>query len=180
MNWPIEALLTLRLVHIASAALLVGGVFFNHLLLRPTLERIPPPQQAVVATRIGHLFVYLAWGTLALLVTTGLLRLWQMRLLERLFEPTFWMDYRYARWLAVMMGGWTIAVIDAAVLTFIARPMLLRRLPLNPRPDPAAMQRRRDVQMRVSKWVDRIILVNLVATSAALIAGASLAYGGIR
>jgi len=178
MVWPREAIMALRMVHIASAALLIGAVFFNHFLLRPTLERIPPPQQAVVASRIGHLFVYLAWGTLALLLASGLLRLLSMWLLDNLFTLDFWTQ-RYGRWLAVMMGGWTVAVIDATILTFLTRPILLRRLSLNPRPSPVAMQERRDTQVRVAKWVERMVLVNLIATLVALVAGASLLYGGI-
>ncbi len=178
MVWPNEALLTLRMVHIASAVLLVGGVFFNHFILRPTLERIPPPQQAVVATRIGHLFVYLAWGTLALLITSGLLRLLSLWYLDDLFRPGFWTE-KYGRWLAVMMAGWTVLAVDAAILTFIFRPILLRRLSLNPRPNPAAMQDRRDTQVRVAKWVDRLILINLLAGTVGIVAGASLLYGGI-
>lgn len=179
MDWSSrEVLVTLRIVHIVSATLLVGGVFFNHFLLRPALSRIPPPQQGIISAAIGNFFVYLAWITLALLIASGLLRLHAIGLLSQLGEGSFWSS-RYGRWLAIMIGGWFIATIDATFLTFIARPLLLSRLPLIPRPPADAMQEKRNTQVRVGKWVERLILLNLVATGVALIAGASLSFGGL-
>jgi len=186
--WPPEAQMALKMTHDISAALLVGGVFFNYFLLRPTLKRIPPPQQAIVATRIGHLFVYLAYGTLALLFISGFLRLYQLGILDlesgfggffhsNFFKAHFW-ETKYARWLLVMIGGWAVAIIDATILTFVTRPILLKRLTLTPRPTPAGMQERRENQVRVAEWLERVVLINVIVTTAALIAGASLVYGG--
>ncbi len=178
MEWPLWALTLLRIIHIGSAALLIGGLFFNYVLLRPTLTLIPPPQHVVVNTRIGTLFVYLAWITLGLLVASGLLRLEAMGLLDNLASADFWLG-RYGRWLGVMLAGWLIATIDAAILTFVTKPILRRRLPLNPRPTATTMHRRRDTQILVSEWVERLLLVNLIALLMALIAGASLMFGGL-
>jgi hypothetical protein len=173
-----EVLLTLRLVHIISAAVLVGSVFFNYFILRPALARIPPPQQGIVSAAIGNFFVYLAWITLALLIASGLLRLQAMGILSLLGNASFWSS-GYGRWLAVMIGGWFVATLDAALLTFIARPLLLRRFPLMPHPVATAVQGRRETQVWVGRWVERLVLLNLIATVVAMIAGASLQFGGL-
>jgi len=173
-----EVLLTLRIIHIGSAVVLVGGVFFNHFVLRPALTRIPPPQQGIVSAAIGNFFVYLAWTTLALLIASGLLRLHAMGTLSLLGKASFW-DSSYGRWFAIMIGGWLVATLDATFLTFIARPTIMRRLPLLPHPPATAAQDQRETQMRMGKWVERLVLLNLIATVVALIAGASLVYGGL-
>ncbi len=179
MDWSSkEVLLTLRLVHITSAAVLVGGVFFNHFLLRPALARISPAQQGVVSAAIGKSFVYLAWGTLILLIASGFLRLHAMGTLSLLWEASFW-STSYGRWLAIMIGGWVVATLDATLLTFIARPLLMRRLPLIPRPTVDDMTGRREGQIQVGLWVDRLILLNLIATVVSMIAGGSLLFGGL-
>ncbi len=186
--WPNEALAAIKMAHDLAAAALVGGVFFNYYLLRPTLKRIPPPQQAIVATRIGHLFVYLAYGSLAVLFISGFLRLYQLGTLDLengvggffdsvFFTSHFWTT-KYARWLLVMIAGWTVAIIDATILTFITRPVLLKRLTLIPRPTPSGMQDRRENQVKVAEWLERVVLINVIVTTTAAIAGASLVYGG--
>ncbi len=71
-----------------------------------------------------------------------------------------------------------MATMDATFLTFFTRPILLKRLTLVPRPTPSGMQERRENQVRVAEWVERTVLLNLVSTTIALVAGASLLYGG--
>ena len=82
-----QMLLTLRLIHIFSAAFLVGAGIFNYFLLRPTLRLIPPAHAVVVAQRVGTLFTYLGWTALVLLFLSGLSRLYMLGALNILTDP---------------------------------------------------------------------------------------------
>lgn len=65
-------------VHVSSAAVWVGGMFFVQFCLRPAAMVLPPPQRVpLLADALGR---FVRWITLAvvLLWTTGLARFWQV------------------------------------------------------------------------------------------------------
>jgi uncharacterized membrane protein len=68
----------LAFVHVASAAVWVGGMFFMQFCLRPAAMELPPPQR--VPLLAGALGRFLRWIALAvvLLWATGLTRFWQV------------------------------------------------------------------------------------------------------
>ena len=63
------------IVHIYSAIVLVGSMFFNAFILGPALKRIPPAQAATVGDKIGGGLRIAGPVTLVLLGITGFMRL---------------------------------------------------------------------------------------------------------
>ena len=177
-QWPEWALMALRMSHTIAGGLLLGAVFFNYVFLLPALKKIPVTQQIMVNMQIGTSVMYLSWSALAVLLSTGILRLYTIHKLPDLLTGMFW-TASYGRWLAVMMVGWIVVFNTLILLTFILRPVLVKRLAVNPTPTAAIMQLRRNSQMSASTVVDRVHLINLVAASCAVIAGSSLMFDGI-
>src|SRR5918996_4984535 len=73
------------IVHIYSAIVLVGSMFFNAFILGPALKRIPPAQAATVGDKIGGGLRIAGPVTLVLLGVTGFLRLHYYKLLGKFF-----------------------------------------------------------------------------------------------
>jgi uncharacterized membrane protein len=68
----------LAFVHVSSAAVWVGGMFFMQFCLRPAAMALPPPQRVpLMADALGR---FVRWIALAvvLLWATGLARFWQV------------------------------------------------------------------------------------------------------
>lgn len=168
-------LLTLRTIHILAAAFLVGAVIFNYFLLRPSLRLIPPAHAVVIAQRVGNLFTYLGWIALGLLVLSGFFRLGDpMALLTLELYKT-----SYGRALGLMIFFWFLTVVSSTIMTFVLRPKLVRKLPVDSNPTLADVEKRRADQMAASAWLDRLQLLNVITSTLALIAGASVSLGGL-
>jgi len=68
----------LAFVHVSSAAVWVGGMFFMQFCLRPAAMALPPPQRVpLLADALGR---FVRWIALAvvLLWATGIARFWQV------------------------------------------------------------------------------------------------------
>lgn len=65
-------------VHILAAMFWIGGMLFFSLVLVPSLRGLPPPQRADLMSRIGQRYRRAGWISLAVLLATGLLRLYQL------------------------------------------------------------------------------------------------------
>ena len=105
-------LLTLRLIHIFSAAFLVGAAIFNYFLLRPALRLIPPAHAVVVAQRVGTIFTYLGWTALVLLFLSGLSRLYMLGALNILTDLELYTT-SYGRSLGFMILFWFLTVASS-------------------------------------------------------------------
>jgi uncharacterized membrane protein len=171
-------LLILRLIHVLAAATLVGSVIFNYFLLRPTLKLIPPAHAVVIAQRVGSLFTYTGWTALILLFLSGLLRVY---FTDRLWLLVSFDLYAHApgRALALMLLFWLLTVASSSYMTFALRPKLMKKLIVSSNPTLADVEKRRQDQMTASAWLDRLQLINLITSTLALIAGASIALGGL-
>lgn len=168
-------LLTLRIIHIFAAATLVGSVIFNYFFLRPALNLIPPAHAVVIAQRVGTLFTYSGWTAYILLLLSGVLRLADPFIV---FKPNFYAS-SYGRSLGVMILSWFIAVVSSAIMTWILRPKLIKKLTVSANPTLADVEKRRTTQMAASTWLDWLQLVIVIFASLALIAGASVGFGGL-
>ena len=170
-------LLILRLIHIIAAATLVGSVIFNYFLLRPTLKLIPPAHAVVIAQRVGSLFTYTGWTALILLFLSGLLRVYYT---GRLWLLVSFDLYAHApgRALALMLLFWLLTVASSTYMTFALRPKLMKKLAVSSNPTLADVEKRRQDQMTSSARLDRFQLINLITSTLALVAGASIAMGG--
>ncbi len=173
-----QVFLALRIVHILAAMVFLGGVFFSYFLLRPTLNLIPPAHAAVVSQRVGKLFSIIALTTLGLLVASGVLRLYFSGMLDNALTAQFYAS-AYGRWLAVMVLGWLIATSDALFLTLVLRPRVLRKYPPDANPTKDEVMARRLSQYNLSIWMDRMSLLGFVSGTVAILAGASLMFGGL-
>lgn len=168
-------LLTLRVIHILAAGVLVGSVIFSYFLLRPALRLIPPAHAVVVAQRVGTLFTYLGWAALGLLFLSGLLRLADPLVVFRFHLYTS----SYGRSLAMMILFWFLTVVSSTIMTFVLRPKLMKKLSVSSNPTLADVEKRRASQIAASSWMDRLQFANAVTSTLALIAGASIAFGGL-
>ena len=171
-------LLTIRLIHIFSAGVLVGSVIFNYFLLRPALRLIPPAHAVVIAQRVGTLFTYTGWSALVLLFLSGLTRLYLTGDLGILISRELFI-HGHGRSLALMILSWLTAVVSSSIMTFTLRPRLMRKLLVGSNPTLADVEKRRTTQMESSVWLDRLQLLNVITSISAMIAGASIMYGGL-
>jgi uncharacterized membrane protein len=171
-------LLTLKITHDVAAAVLVGSVIFNYFLLRPALPLIPPAHAVVIAQRVGNLFTYTGWTALGFLFLSGILRLYYGGNLGFIITLDLY-TRGHGRSLALMIFFWFIAVVSSSIMTWVLRPRLIRKLSVSSNPTLADVERRRATQMEASVWLDRFQLTNLIASILALIAGVSVAYGGL-
>lgn len=171
-------LLTLRIIHILAAGTLVGSVIFNYFLLRPALRLIPPAHAVVIAQRVGTLFTYTGWTTLVLLFLSGLSRLYLTGNLGVLISLDLFV-HSHSRSLALMILSWFVTVTSSSIMTFVLRPRLMKKLSINSNPSLADVEKRRATQIEASRWLDRLQLLNVITATLALIAGASIMYGGL-
>jgi len=170
-------LLTLRVIHILSAAALLGAILFNYFLLRPSLRLIPPAHAVVIAQRVGTSFTILGLTALSLLFASGVLRLYFAGLLDQTLTWEFYLS-PFGRWLAVMVFGWLVTTVSASIMTIALRPTLVRKLDPTANPTLSDVEARRTAQLLASGWLDRLQLVNLAGSTLALLAGASTMFGG--
>jgi len=170
-------MLTLRIVHDVAGAFWVGAVIFNYFLLRPALTLIPPAHAVVVLQRVGTLFLYTGWTALGLVILTGGLRLY-LTDPWAIVTPGIYAT-SYGRSLAVMIFFWFLNVVNVALITFVLRPRLIRKLSSGAMPSLSDVEKRRLTQIAASGWLDRLNLMNVITATLALIAGASIGYGGL-
>jgi uncharacterized membrane protein len=169
---------TLRIIHIFAAAVWVGSVIFNFYLLRPALRLIPAAHAVVIAQRVGTLFTYTGWTALGLLVFSGVLRLHYNEDLAQIFTLELYTT-SYGRALGMMIFFWFLTVVDVAIISFVLRPRLIKKLSASSNPKLADVEKRRITQVEASLWLDRLNLINVITSTLALIAGASAVFGGL-
>lgn len=171
-------LLTLRVIHVLSAAVLVGFTLFNYFILRPALRLIPPAHAVVIAQRVGTLFTYTGWTALGLLFLSGVLRLYYAGDLGVVFTLDLYV-HAHGRSLAIMILLWLVTVVSSSIMTFVLRPRLIKKLSVTANPSLADVEKRRTAQIAASLWVDRLQLIIVFTSILALIAGVSIMYGGL-
>jgi uncharacterized membrane protein len=174
----VTLLLTFKIIHDFSAALWVGSVIFNYFLLRPAVTLIPAAHGVVVLQRVGTVFLYVGWAALLLLFASGVLRLYVSNQLESVLSLEF-LGHSQGRSLAIMLFFWLVTVINVAFISFVLRPKLIQKLAVSSNPTLADVEKRRAAQIAASKWLDQINLINVFTSTLALIAGGSIAYGGL-
>ncbi|MSP03041.1 MAG: hypothetical protein EXR07_18640 [Acetobacteraceae bacterium] len=62
----------LKAVHVLSAVIWVGGMFFAYLVLRPSLSVLEPPQRMALHSQIFRRFFLIVWHAMPLIVLSGL------------------------------------------------------------------------------------------------------------
>lgn len=65
----------LKAVHLLSAVLWVGGMFFAYEILRPSLSVLEPPQRMMLHAQVFKRFFLVVWHAMPLLVLSGFVML---------------------------------------------------------------------------------------------------------
>jgi uncharacterized membrane protein len=65
----------LKALHVLSAVLWVGGMFFAYVVLRPSLAVLDPPQRMLLHNQVFRRFFLVVWHAMPLIILTGLVML---------------------------------------------------------------------------------------------------------
>ena len=161
-------------VHIYSAIVLVGSMFFNAFILGPALKRIPPAQAATVGDKIGGGLRIAGPVTLVLLGVTGLLRLNYNHILGKFFSWSF-MFTRYGSRIWLMFLAWFVLVVTGTLSLAWYEKVLARKLPYTA--GLRQLEERRAAQEKVSAWQERMNYVNVTIGILAVLGGSFFKAG---
>ena len=161
-------------VHIYSAIVLVGSMFFNAFILGPALKRIPPAQAATVGDKIGAGLRIAGPASLVLLVVTGLMRLHYMHLLGKMFTWGF-MSTKYGSRIWLMFTSWFVLAVTGTVSLAWYEKVLAKKLPYTA--GLRQLEERRAAQQKVSDWQERMNYVNVTIGILAVLGGSFARVG---
>lgn len=163
-------------VHIYSAIVLVGSMFFNAFILGPALRRIPPAQAATVGDKIGAGLRVAGPVSLVLLGVTGFLMLNRYNFLDdMMFFKWSFMTSRAGLRLWLMFLSWFVLVITGTVSLLWYEKVLAKKLPYTA--GLRALEERRAAQEKVSAWQERMNYVNVAIGILAALGGSLWASG---
>ncbi|HEY3239989.1 MAG TPA: hypothetical protein VGL92_10525 [Acidimicrobiia bacterium] len=163
-------------IHIFSAIVLVGSMFFNVAILTPALNRIPPAQSAAVADKVGAGLRIAGPASLVLLGLTGFLRLSDLGIMGDLFTLGFLTDnWKLAVPLWLMFLSWFVLVITGTLSAIWYEKVLAKKLPYSA--GLRDLEVRRAAQERISAYQERLNLVNTTLGALAALGGALFASG---
>ena len=164
------------IVHIFSAIVLVGSMFFNVAILTPALNRIPPAQSAAVADKVGAGLRVAGPASLFLLGLTGFLRLYNLGFLKKFFSIGFLTDsWKLAVPLWLMFLSWFLLVITGTLSAIWYEKILAKKLPYSA--GLRDLEERRAAQEKISAYQERLNLVNTTLGGLAALGGALFASG---
>ncbi|HXG52728.1 MAG TPA: hypothetical protein VNN77_15130 [candidate division Zixibacteria bacterium] len=169
--------LGLRVVHVLAAALLVGAALFDYFLLRPAVRLIPPAHGTALQRRTATVFISGAWIALALLLLTGLHRLYLREDLGILASTDLFV-HGHGRAMLIMIIAWLASLASLSAMIFILRPLWIEKLSAR-LGLPAGGGDKKTIPAGSARWVDRLRLLNMIASALALLAGSSVAAGGL-
>ena len=161
-------------VHIYSAIVLVGSMFFNAFILGPALKRIPPAQAATVGEKIGGGLRIAGPVTLVLLGITGFLRLNYYKQLGQFFTLDF-MTTTQGMKIWLMFLSWFVLVVTGTLSLVWYEKVLARKLPYTA--GLRDLEERRAAQQKISDWQERMNYVNVTIGILAVLGGSLYASG---
>jgi hypothetical protein len=161
-------------VHVYSAIVLVGSMFFNAFILGPALKRIPPAQAATVGDKIGGGLRIAGPVTLVLLGVTGFLRLNYYKLLGKFFTLDYITSPEGMKiWL--MFVSWVVLVVTGTMSLVWYEKVLARKLPYTA--GLRDLEERRAAQQKISDLQERMNYVNVTIGIVAVLGGTLYASG---
>jgi uncharacterized membrane protein len=63
----------LKALHVLSAVVWVGGMFFAYVVLRPSLSVLEPPQRIALHSQVFRRFFLVVWHAMPVIVVTGVI-----------------------------------------------------------------------------------------------------------
>ncbi len=168
-------------LHDISVAVYLGGAVAMEFVLGPAQGSIPPAQAQVMGQKTADRFLWLVWGSLTLIIITGLLRLEHMNMLSWTEWPFFktpgGLSADYGQTLLVMILLWCVLIINGALITFYFRPRLQGKV--SSRTSAAQVTAVQQSKLDAATWVQRITRIDLVVVLFVALCGASLKWGGL-
>lgn len=117
-------------LHVLAAMLWLGGTFFLAAVGAPVLRRVQPPElRAEVFRQIGEQFRRVGWGSIAVLIVTGVANLHFRGLLhpDVLVNRAFWAS-GYGQLLGWKLGAVGLMLVLSVVHDFVVGPAASRAL----------------------------------------------------
>lgn len=167
-------------LHDISIAVYLGGAVAMEFVLGPAQAAIPPAQAQVMGQKTADRFLWLVWGSLALIVVTGYLRLEHMGMAMwewPFFQTPGGLSASYGRTLLAMILLWCVLAINGALITWYFRPRLQGKLGTHT--SAAQVAAAQTSKMAAATWVQRLTRIDLVVAVVIALMGASLGWGGL-
>ncbi|MCC7366280.1 MAG: CopD family protein [Dehalococcoidia bacterium] len=167
-------------LHDIAIAVYFGGAVAMEFVLGPAQASIPPAQAQVMGQKTADRFLWLVWGSLALIFVTGVLRLARMEMLSwswPFVEDPLVLSESYGRTLLAMVLLWCVLVVNGALITFVFRPRLAGKL--TPGTGGAQLAAAQTAKIQAATWVQRLTRIDIGVTLLIALMGASLGWGGL-
>ncbi|HNO64889.1 MAG TPA: CopD family protein [Tepidiformaceae bacterium] len=167
-------------IHDLSIAVYLGGAVAMEFVLGPAQTSIPPAQAQVMGQKTSDRFLWLAWGSLILILVTGALRLERLDMLNvtwPFFESPLSLSESYGRTVGTMFVLWCVLAINGALVTFRFRPRLAGKMA--PGTSAAQVTSNQAGRMAAATWIQRLTRADLAITVVVALLGASLKWGGL-
>lgn len=166
--------------HDLAIAVYIGGAVAMEFVLGPAQNAIPPAQAQVMGQKTADRFLWLVWGSLTLIVVTGVLRLQRMGLIVGEWppfkSPLEWSD-SYGRTVIGLLVIWVVLLINGVLITFVLRPRLTGKMSAGT--SASQVTARQGARLQAARWIMYLTRADLGLALVAALFGASLKWGGI-
>lgn len=164
-------------LHVIGVATYLGGSIVMEFVVGPAQKAIPPAQAQVMGKKTADRFLVFAWSALALILLSGILRLYTFSDEGLLFGTPLW-ETPKGRTLMTMVILWCVLVVNGSIITFVLRPKLAGRSGAGA--SAAQAQSHQQGQVNAAVWLERITRVDLGIAFVVALLGTSLQFGGIQ
>lgn len=164
-------------LHVLGVATYLGGSIIMEFVVGPAQKAIPPAQAQVMGKKTADRFLVFAWSALALIVVSGVLRLYTTKTQMFITGSALW-DNSYGRTLLTMVLLWCVLVANGSIITFVLRPKLVGRTGAGV--SAAQVQTHQQGQINAAQWVERLTRIDLAIAMVVALLGTALQFGGIE
>ncbi|MCE7884262.1 MAG: hypothetical protein DYH08_10435 [Actinobacteria bacterium ATB1] len=159
-------------LHVIGVAVYLGGAVIMEFVVGPAQKSIPPAQAMVLGQKVADRFLVFAWSALGLILASGLLRIFTIRVESFLFGENVF-STPYGKTLLTMVCLWGVLVVNGAIITFVLRPKLSGRMAAQVSAGQA--QSTQDAKLKAAKWTTWLTRVDLGVAFVIALLGVSLA-----
>lgn len=167
-------------LHDLSVATYLGGAVAMEFILGPAQASIPPAQAQVMGQKTSDRFLWLVWGSLGMILLTGILRLERLGRLDStwpFFNDSLSLDLSYGRTILAMFLLWCVLLVNGLLVTFVFRPRLAGKF--TPGTTAAQVASSQAARIQAATWIQRLTRIDLGVALVIALMGASLKWGGL-